>query len=236
MSFTIKATGTHNVMLTRHAAPLVLRDVLGMTGTKFGWHGALRRVHGAHRRRRDPFCITTIDSIGGSAITTIEAVGATQGPRSRRPGSTQVVQCGYCQSARSCRFALLARTLIHGLDIDDACRATSAAAQYVRIARAIKDARSRATGRLTMIRVTSLLARRSAWLLYERSLPAQVAAGRSGRGGGLMLSLRLRRKQRSRSGRADGFAPNAFIASERWADCPDIPMSDGPGHYTSIPI
>src|SRR5262245_55995283 len=56
----------------------VLRDVLGMTGTKFGCGQALCgactvHVDGAATRT----CITTVDSIGESAITTIEAIGQT---------------------------------------------------------------------------------------------------------------------------------------------------------------
>src|SRR5215468_8716993 len=56
----------------------VLRDVLGMTGTKFGCGMALCgactvHIDGAATRS----CITSVDSVGASAITTIEAVGAT---------------------------------------------------------------------------------------------------------------------------------------------------------------
>src|ERR1043166_7165014 len=56
----------------------VLRDHLGLTGTKYGCGMALCgactvHVDGAATRS----CITPIDSIGASAITTIEAIGAT---------------------------------------------------------------------------------------------------------------------------------------------------------------
>ena len=67
-----------------------LRDVLGMTGTKFGCGMALCgactvHVNGEPTRS----CITSIDSIGTSAVTTIEAIGmTTAAQRSRRPGST----------------------------------------------------------------------------------------------------------------------------------------------------
>jgi isoquinoline 1-oxidoreductase subunit alpha len=56
----------------------VLRDVLGMTGTKFGCGMApcgACTVHLDGVAIRS--CITPIDSIGASAITTIEAIGAT---------------------------------------------------------------------------------------------------------------------------------------------------------------
>src|SRR3974390_2969327 len=80
MAFTIKVNGqTHNVDVDGDTPLLwVLRDVLGMTGTKFGCGMALCgactvHVDGVATRS----CITPIDSIGRSAITTIEAIGGT---------------------------------------------------------------------------------------------------------------------------------------------------------------
>jgi isoquinoline 1-oxidoreductase alpha subunit len=79
----------------------VLRDVLGMTGTKFGCGMALcgaRTVHvdGAPARS----CITSIDSVGTSEIATIEAIGR-RAARARIQQAwldREVPQCGYCQS------------------------------------------------------------------------------------------------------------------------------------------
>src|ERR1700686_1677660 len=80
MATTIKINGVNRTVDVDGDTPLlwVLRDVLGMTGTKFGCGvaqcGACTvHVDGAATRS----CITTIDSIGNSAITTIEAVGQT---------------------------------------------------------------------------------------------------------------------------------------------------------------
>ena len=80
MAFTIKVNGkTHSVDVDGDTPLLwVLRDVLGMTGTKFGCGMALCgactvHVDGVATRS----CITPVDSIGTSAITTIEAIGAT---------------------------------------------------------------------------------------------------------------------------------------------------------------
>ena len=80
MVFTIKVNGnTHGVDVDDDTPLLwVLRDVLGMTGTKFGCGMALCRactvhVDGSPTRS----CITSIDSIGNSEITTIEGIGAT---------------------------------------------------------------------------------------------------------------------------------------------------------------
>jgi hypothetical protein len=80
MAFTIQVNGTSHDVDVDGDTPLlwVLRDVLGMTGTKFGCGKALCgactvHVDGVATRS----CITSIDSIDASEITTIEAVGAT---------------------------------------------------------------------------------------------------------------------------------------------------------------
>ncbi|MDU6378017.1 MAG: 2Fe-2S iron-sulfur cluster-binding protein, partial [Bradyrhizobium sp.] len=80
MSFTIEVNGIARSVDVDGDTPLlwVLRDVLGMTGTKFGCGMALCgacTVHldGAAIRS----CSTTIDSIGASKFTTIKEVGAT---------------------------------------------------------------------------------------------------------------------------------------------------------------
>src|SRR3981189_278574 len=85
MAFTIRVNGNTHSVDGDGDTPLlwVLRDVLGLTGTKFGCGMALCgactvHVDGVAVRS----CITPIDSIGSSAITTIEAIGATAaGPR-----------------------------------------------------------------------------------------------------------------------------------------------------------
>ncbi|WP_119268831.1 (2Fe-2S)-binding protein [Taklimakanibacter deserti] len=78
----------------------VLRDVLGLTGTKFGCGvaqcGACTVHLDGHAVRS---CVTTVESAGSSAITTIEAVGQTpNGSRIQKAWhEKEVVQCGYCQ-------------------------------------------------------------------------------------------------------------------------------------------
>ena len=112
MAFTIKVNGTAREVDVDGDTPLlwVLRDVLGMTGTKFGCGQALCgactvHVDGAATRS----CITTVDSIGDSAITTIEAVG--QSPQGKALQQAwlelEVVQCGYCQSGQIMSAAAL---------------------------------------------------------------------------------------------------------------------------------
>jgi len=148
MAFTIQVNGqTHSVDVDGDTPLLwVLRDVLGMTGTKFGCGMALRgactvHVDGVATRS----CITPIDSIGASAITTIEAVGATPaGAKIQKAWlDREVPQCGYCQSGQIMSAAALLASNPMPTDsaINDAmsgniCRCGT----YLRIREAIKQA------------------------------------------------------------------------------------------------
>jgi len=148
MAFTIKINGTNHTVDVDHDTPLlwVLRDVLGMTGTKFGCGMALCgscTVHMDGSPIRS--CITTIDSIGTAAITTIEAIGNTPaGQRIQKAWvDLEVPQCGYCQSGQIMSATALLADKPHpsDADIDDAmsgniCRCGT----YVRIRAAIKEA------------------------------------------------------------------------------------------------
>src|SRR6202158_5555625 len=123
-----------------------LRDVLGMTGTKFGCGVGLCgacTVHldGAATRS----CITTIDSVGSSAITTVEAVGDTPSGKAIQKAwlDLDVVQCGYCQSGQIMSAAALLAGNSHPSDADidgamagNVCRCGT----YTRIRSAIKQA------------------------------------------------------------------------------------------------
>lgn len=126
----------------------VLRDVLGMTGTKFGCGiaqcGACT-VHLEGKAVRS--CVLPISAVGTRAVTTIEAIGKTPaGARVQKAWlELEVVQCGYCQSGQiMSASALLATTpLPEDADIDAAmagniCRCGT----YVRIREAIKRAAS----------------------------------------------------------------------------------------------
>ena len=145
MSFTININGSSHSVDVDDDTPLlwVLRDVLGMTGTKFGCGMALCgactvHVDGAATRS----CITTIDSVGQSQITTIEAIGATPaGAKIQKAWlDHEVVQCGYCQSGQimSASALLASNSQPTDADIDNAmtgniCRCGT----YVRIREAI---------------------------------------------------------------------------------------------------
>lgn len=146
MTFAIKVNGRTYDVETEGDTPLlwVLRDVLGMTGTKFGCGVALCgactvHVDGVATRS----CVTPVDSVGTSEIITIEAIGTTAvGARIQKAWlDREVVQCGYCQSGQIMSAAELLTNNANPTDaeIDDAmsgniCRCGT----YVRIREAIK--------------------------------------------------------------------------------------------------
>src|SRR4029078_8969228 len=112
MAYEIKVNGVARRVDVDADTPVlwVLRDVLGMTGTKFGCGAALCgactiHVDGAATRS----CITTIESVVGSEITTIEAIGKTDNGRGVQKAwlDVEVVQCGYCQSGQIMSAAAL---------------------------------------------------------------------------------------------------------------------------------
>ena len=146
MAFTIKVNGKTHSLDVDGDTPLlwVLRDVLGMTGTKFGCGMALCgactvHVDGVATRS----CQTPIDGIGKSEVTTIEAVGATAaGAKIQKAWlDHEVVQCGYCQSGQimSASALLASKPKPTDANIDEAmsgniCRCGT----YMRIREAIK--------------------------------------------------------------------------------------------------
>lgn len=124
----------------------VLRDVLGLTGTKFGCGiaqcGACTvHLDGAAVRS----CVTPVSTIGKRAITTIEGVGANSAGAKIQKAWVEldVVQCGYCQPGQimSASALLAANPAPTDADIDAAmagnlCRCGT----YVRIREGIKHA------------------------------------------------------------------------------------------------
>jgi isoquinoline 1-oxidoreductase alpha subunit len=148
MTFAIEVNGTTHTVDVDGGTPLlwVLRDVLGLTGTKFGCGMALCGactvdIDGVATRS----CVTPVDSVGTAEITTIEAIGATAaGARIQKVWlEHEVVQCGYCQSGQIMAAAALLAANPHptDADIDDAmlgniCRCGT----YVRTREAIKRA------------------------------------------------------------------------------------------------
>ena len=123
-----------------------LRDVLGMTGTKFGCGqglcGACTIHIDGHPTRS---CLMTVSMATGKRITTIEAVGATPAGKKIQEAwlALDVPQCGYCQSGQimSAVALLVERPKPSDADIDERmvgniCRCGT----YPRVRAAIKKA------------------------------------------------------------------------------------------------
>ena len=149
MAFMLKINGAYHSVDVDDDTPLlwVLRDVLGMTGTKFGCGMALcgactvhldgnadALLHHADRRRRP----------ASASPRSRRSARRRPARRFRRPGSTgRSSQCGYCQSGQIMSASALLASNPHptDADIDDAmsgniCRCGT----YVRIREAIKHA------------------------------------------------------------------------------------------------
>jgi isoquinoline 1-oxidoreductase subunit alpha len=123
----------------------IIRDEVGLTGTKFGcgigFCGACT-VHAGRRATRS--CITPIAAVAGASVTTIEGLHPTgQHPLQKAWIRLQVPQCGYCQSGQIMQAATLLRDfpdptdeVINAVMGGSLCRCMT----YVRIRQAIKQA------------------------------------------------------------------------------------------------
>jgi isoquinoline 1-oxidoreductase alpha subunit len=148
MRLTLNVNGEHRSVDVDPRTPLlwVLRDELGLKGTKFGCGMSLCgactvHVDGAPVRA----CVTPVSSVAERAITTIEGVGAAPSGSKVQAAwlDVDVVQCGYCQAGQiMAATALLSRNAAPSdAEIDTAmagniCRCGT----YARIRAAIKQA------------------------------------------------------------------------------------------------
>jgi isoquinoline 1-oxidoreductase alpha subunit len=145
---TLKVNGKLHKLAIPDDMPLLwtLRDVLGMTGTKFGCGVGLCgactvQLDGQPVRS----CLTPASAAAGRAITTIESIGSTpEGKKIQQAWiALDVPQCGYCQSGQimSAAALLASKPRPSDSDIDGAmagnlCRCGT----YTRIRAAIKQA------------------------------------------------------------------------------------------------
>lgn len=124
----------------------VIRDNLGMIGTKFGCGAALCGACTVHVDGQPvPSCSTPVSAVAGKKITTIEAIGATPTGRKVQAAwaALDVPQCGYCQSGQiMSACALLAqKPRPTDADIDEAmARTICRCGTYPRIRAAIHRA------------------------------------------------------------------------------------------------
>src|SRR5499425_1625196 len=105
MTSTLTINGKQVEVDADPATPLlwVLRDHLGMTGTKFGCGAAqcgACTVHLDGQAVRS--CVLPVSAVGNRAITTVEGIGATpEGAKIQKAWlDLEVIQCGYCQSGQ----------------------------------------------------------------------------------------------------------------------------------------
>ncbi|MDB6086019.1 MAG: (2Fe-2S)-binding protein [Gammaproteobacteria bacterium] len=170
--FVLSVNGEHRSVDVPPDMPLlwVLRDIVGLMGTKFGCGiaqcGACT-VHLDGQAVRS--CVLPVSAVGGKAVTTIEAVGKTPSGQKIQQAwlDVDVVQCGYCQSGQIMSAAALLARIPDPTDGDidaamsgNICRC----ATYVRIRAAIKQA---ATGKIEV----------------PQTIDPAAAAGRAGTAG-----------------------------------------------------
>lgn len=148
MAYVVSINGKNHTIDVDGDTPMlwVLRDVLQMTGTKFGCGMALCgactvQLDGQPIRS----CITPISAIGKGKITTIEAIGNTPAGKKIQAAwvALEVPQCGYCQSGQIMSASALLAANPHPSDTDieqamsgNICRCGT----YPRIRAAIKSA------------------------------------------------------------------------------------------------
>jgi isoquinoline 1-oxidoreductase subunit alpha len=141
-TFTINVNGQNQtVTVNNPAMPLlwVLRDLLGLTGTKYGCGenvcGACTVLVNNTATRS---CITTVESVANQTIVTIEGLS----PNSSHPAQLawiqyQIPQCGYCQSGQLMSAAAALQAGNHGANIAAQMHNVCICGTYTRILQAV---------------------------------------------------------------------------------------------------
>ena len=159
-SFNLRVNGARHELDAPGEMPLlwVLRDLIGLTGTKYGCGiaqcGACTvQLDGVPVRS----CVTRVDAVGNQEVTTIEGLSddATH-PVQKAWIAEEVPQCGYCQSGQIMSAAALLATTPTPSDADidramngNLCRYGT----YLRIRQAIHQTASTAVGATDSARI-----------------------------------------------------------------------------------
>ena len=153
MQFDVNVNGAHRSVDVAPDTPLlwVLRDAIGLTGTKFGCGVAQCGACTVHVNGRPArACITPISNVGTAVVTTIEGLSpdATH-PVQRAWVAEDVPQCGYCQAGQimSAAALLAANPSPTDAQIDSAMRGNLCrCGTYLRIRAAIHRAAEASRG------------------------------------------------------------------------------------------
>jgi isoquinoline 1-oxidoreductase alpha subunit len=154
MIYSLTVNGHRQTVSVDGNTPLlwVLREELGLTGTKFGCGAGLCGACTVHLNGRAVrSCVVTIGAVAHAKITTIEGLSRDRThPLQQAWIAEQVPQCGYCQSGMLMAAAALLRERPHPSDHDiksamtNLCRCGT----YPRVRRAIMRASGQSSGAL----------------------------------------------------------------------------------------
>jgi isoquinoline 1-oxidoreductase alpha subunit len=143
MAYSLNINGQNRVVAVDSDMPLlwVLRDILGLTGTKFGCGAGLCGACTVHIDDQPVrACIVTVGGVAHARITTIEGLSVDRSHLLQQAWiAEQVPQCGYCQSGMLMAAAALLRRKPHPTeeDINSAMTNLCRCGTYPRVIRAI---------------------------------------------------------------------------------------------------
>ena len=192
----------------------------------------MRCLHCAYQWRTGSVLHTSIDSIGKSEITTIEAIGKTAvGAKIRRLADREVVQCGYASRARSCRrwpywrASRIRRMSISTTNVRNICRCGTMCAFAKRQA-----CRVELIGGIPRSSITTR-PRLPACVMFQTNGLSDAASFGSERRGRRHDAQPQSAIRNGEVEAADAFVPNAFIRIERdWPIVLTMLCRDGPRH------